>query len=516
MSNSLLLRSLIMYGACVLIAIFVGYHISSWDQMPSFSTLIAVLLLMFLPFLLKWHHFWLILSWNTYAMVFFLPGRPSFMLVLGGLSLLVSLIEHGIKQEAPLIHVGAVFWPIVFLTCVILATAKLRGGIGLQIAGSSNVGGKKYIFALGGVVGYFALIAQRIPREKVLRYTTAFLLSPASNLISDLSLFIAPSAVYYIFLLFPSTGSLEQSAAFGADPQAIERMAGIAGGCSAMVYTMMARYGLGGIFSGAKIWRAPLFLGLVGLSLLGGFRGTLVTILMTGTFLFCLEGLYRSRLMPVLCCIFALGGVLLFSVAEHLPLSMQRTLSVLPFVKVSDVAEESAKASSDWRVGMWKEVAPEIPRYLLLGKGYSINTVELEKVSMDTVGDESVKGAELAGDYHNGPLSVIIPFGLGGVIGFLWLVGAGLKVVYNNYKYGDPEFRRVNTYFFAAYMTKAIYFFAVFGSFEGDLAGFLGLLGMSIAINGGMRQRVKAKAPSLQKAPSPAWKLGPARPAALN
>jgi hypothetical protein len=30
-----------------------------------------------------------------------------------------------------------------------------------------------------------------------------------------------------------------------------------------------------------------------------------------------------------------------------------------------------------------------------------------------------------AGDYHNGPLSILIPFGLFGMIAFLWLLGAG-------------------------------------------------------------------------------------------
>ena len=503
-----------MYGVCVVIAIFVGYHVSSWDDMPSFSTLMAVLCLMMLPFLLRWHHFWLILSWNTYAMVFFLPGRPSFMLVLGGLSLLVSLIEHGIKQEAPFIRVRIVWWPLIFLTCVVLVTAKLRGGIGLNIAGSANVGGKKYIFLLGGIVGYLALTAQRIPHEKVARYTTAFLLSPMTNLISDMSLFVAPSAIYYIYLLFPSSGSLEPDTAFGPAEETIERMAGIAAACSAVVYTMAARFGLSGIFSGGRLWRPPVFLLMFGLSMLGGYRSTLITFLLTCTILFWLEGLYRSRLMPVFCCCIALAGTIVFALAEHLPLSMQRSLSVLPFVKVSDVAAQSAKASSDWRVQMWHEVVPEIPHYLILGKGYSINITELAKVNMPTTGDEGAAGAMLAGDYHNGPLSVIIPFGLGGAIGFVWLIGAGMRVVYRNYKYGDPEFRQINTYLFAAFITRVIFFLSVFGSFEGDLPNFLGLLGMSVAINGGMRQPVKARLP--QKRPAEAWRLATARPAALN
>ena len=88
------------------------------------------------------------------------------------------------------------------------------------------------------------------------------------------------------------------------------------------------------------------------------------------------------------------------------------------------MAAESARASSDWRVQMWHEVIPEIPHYLLLGKGYSIKAEELGK-GASAFGGESFSGAELAGDYHSGPLSVIIPFGLWGVIGFLWLIGAG-------------------------------------------------------------------------------------------
>ena len=40
------------------------------------------------------------------------------------------------------------------------------------------------------------------------------------------------------------------------------------------------------------------------------------------------------------------------------------------------------------------------------------------------------EGAMLAGDYHNGPLSILMPFGMFGAIAFLWLLGAGLKVLY--------------------------------------------------------------------------------------
>src|SRR5580693_7198260 len=104
MSNSLLLRALIMYGVCMVIAVFVGYQVTAWDEMASFGVLMAVLMMMLVPFMLKWHHAWLIAVWNTSAMVFFLPGRPSLVLALGGCSLLISLLQHAINQEAPFIH----------------------------------------------------------------------------------------------------------------------------------------------------------------------------------------------------------------------------------------------------------------------------------------------------------------------------------------------------------------------------------------------------------------------------
>jgi len=511
MSNTLLLRSLIMYAICAAIALFVGYEISTWDEMTSFGLLIGVLLLMMVPFLLRWHHFWLIAAWNTSAMVFFLPGRPTLMLTLAACSLLISMIEHAINQEAPFIHVRIIFWPLIFLACVVLATMKLTGGLGLQVAGGSSVGGKRYIFLLGAFAGYLALTAQRIPRDKVNRYATTFLLSPMTGAISDLSLFVGPSAVYYIFLIFPSTGALEPEVASAAGQEQFVRFGGIAFASSAVIYTMLARYGLRGIFNGGKLWRAPVFLLLFAISMFGGFRSTLILFVMTCAMLFFLEGLYNSRFMPVLLSGIALVFVALIPLAEHLPGSMQRTLSVLPFVKVSHEAEESAKASSEWRLQMWKEVLPEIPPHLLLGKGYSIDLVELEKLQTPISGDESEEGAKLAGDYHNGPLSVIIPFGLGGVLGFLWLIGAGIKVLYNNYKYGDPAFQRFNTYFLAAYVTKFVFFLSVFGSFSGDLPVFLGIVGMSVAINGGMR--IPARVP--QKRVSDAWKLAQARPSAI-
>ena len=92
----------------------------------------------------------------------------------------------------------------------------------------------------------------------------------------------------------------------------------------------------------------------------------------------------------------------------------------------------------------------------------------------------------MVGDYHNGPLSVILPFGIFGAIAFVWLLIAGLRVVYRNYRFGDPAYHHFNTFLFAYFAVKVVIFFVIFGSLHSDLPQFLGLLGLSISLNGGV------------------------------
>jgi hypothetical protein len=198
-------------------------------------------------------------------------------------------------------------------------------------------------------------------------------------------------------------------------------------------------------------------------------------------------------LLPVLLATLAVGGsAILF--APRLPLPIQRSLAVLPFVQIDPVAKISAQVSSEWRLQMWREVVPQIPQYLLIGKGYTFSATELAQIRMRDVGQESV---ELVGSYHNGPLSVILPFGIFGVIAFVWFIVAGIRVLYDNYQFGDPAYHRINTFLFAAFVVRAIFFFAVFGGIDADLPAFLGLLGLGVSVNGGVAKPAFVPQPKL-------------------
>ena len=88
------------------------------------------------------------------------------------------------------------------------------------------------------------------------------------------------------------------------------------------------------------------------------------------------------------------------------------------------------------------------------------------------------------GDYHNGPLSVIIPFGIYGVLAFLWFVFASLRLMWRYLKFGDPNLRKINALLLAAFGAKVLLFLTVFGALSSELVFFTGLIGLSVALNG--------------------------------
>jgi O-antigen ligase len=177
------------------------------------------------------------------------------------------------------------------------------------------------------------------------------------------------------------------------------------------------------------------------------------------------------------------GTAILFPNADRLPWVVQRTISFLP-VKIDPFVKRDAEASTEWRLDIWKQSLPLVPKYLFMGKGYGMNPNEL---SLEvTRGGVAITADAIAmtNDYHSGPLSIIIPLGVWGAIGFLWFLVAASLYLYRNYRRGDPQLKRINTFLWALFLLKAIYFFAIYGSFHTDFYAFIGIVGLSVSLNG--------------------------------
>jgi hypothetical protein len=479
-----ILRALIVYAICIPLAIVVGFVTVSLVNSPSYSNfgIFGVLaLILCAPILLRWHHPLLVLSWNLPLVIFFLKGSPGLYLPMMFVSLGISVMQRTMDKNKRFIPAPQITLPLACLALVVLATAKMTGGIGLHALGSSVMGGKKYVFLLAGILGYFALTARRIPPHQAGLYVALFFLGGVVSVIGDLVSFI-PRSFYFIFLIFPPdlasyTGS-----------ESTMRFAGVSGMSAAIFSYMLARHGIRGIFLAGKPWRMAFFMLFSTLILFGGYRSMLLGCALLFAILFYLEGLHRTKLLPILAFAGMVAAIVCLPMANRLPNTFQRALSFLP-VNIDPAVRADAQGSLDWRINMWKALLPQVPEHLLLGKGYAISQEDWQLMGRDTAFhniDPAEQSLALSGDYHSGPLSVILPLGIWGVIAFLWFLIAGFWALNHNRLYGDPALQTINTFLLTAFVAKIIVFIFIFGGLPSDIAGFTGLLGLSISLNGGI------------------------------
>jgi hypothetical protein len=508
MNNSAaILRALIVYAICIPLAIVVGFAAVSLVNSPSysnFSAFGALALVLFAPILLRWHHPLLVLSWNLPMTVFFLPGRPPVFLIMMVLSLGISVLQRAMDRNKRFIPAPQIVLPLVCLALVALGTAQLTGGIGLHALGNSTMGGKKYVFLLAGILSYFALTARRIPPHQAGLYVALFFLGGCFSVMGDLGSII-PSSFYFIFLIFPPDLSTL------ADSTGTMRFGGVSMAASAFFSYMLARYGISGIFRAGKLWRPVVFILFTTLGFFGGFRSMLINCALVFLILFFLEGLHRTRMLPMLVFFGLLAAAVCLPMANRLPFTFQRVLSFVPMIDIDEGVRIEAQDSLDWRIKMWKALLPRVPQYLLLGKGYAISQEDWQLMGTDTAFqsiDPAEQGLALAGDYHSGPLSVILPFGIWGVIAFLWFLIAGVWALHQNRLYGDPALHTINTFLFALFLAKIIYFIFIFGALAFEMMSFAGYLGLGISLNGGICR--PARQPAVTTAGPP--ERAPARP----
>jgi len=300
-------------------------------------------------------------------------------------------------------------------------------------------------------------------------------------MIGDLFPILGNSLPFVFWLIPPST--------FSQDGLKVgfSRLTGTTGAGAALFFFMMARYGVRGIFQAGKPLRLMLFLIFTILGMCGGYRSTLIHF--AGIFIvqFFLEGMHRTKLFPTLILIVAVTGALSFPLAKELPPTIQRSLAFLP-LPIDPIIRADAEGSSEWRLRMWKAVLPEVPQYLFLGKGLGMSLEDLEFATQSQfhVISEDQGGAAMAGDYHSGPLSLVITFGIWGVFAFIWFQVAAFRILHRNYRYGDPALKLVNSMLLASFIVKTLMFWLIAGGFYSDMLTFAGWLGLSVALNGGV------------------------------
>ena len=492
------IRSLIIYAACIPLAVWIGYLLAAPADRSTFSYAGILALILLTPILLRWHHFLLIAGWNLTLTIFFLPGNPPVWLLLTALSLGISVVQRTVNSRAHFLSAPEITRPLLFFAAVIFMTAEMTGGIGLHSMGSEVSGGRRYFTTFFGILGYFAVTAMRIPSKRVALYVSLFFLAGFSKVIGDLAPFL-PSSLHFIFAFFPFNGYDMQSTTgvVGFNP----RYAGLGNLGVAGFLFVLSRYGPRGVFLSGKLWRIFLFGLFFTAIFFGGFRSAVIFCSLTFAVQFFMERLHRTRVMPFFVFAGLIGILVLIPFASRLPFTFQRSLAFLP-LNISQAARQDAEGSKEWRLEIWRDTYPLVPKYLLLGKGYAISADDLAQAQNQSIKFASADASTISQNYHSGPLSVLMPFGIWGTIALLWFWFASLRALSDNYRYGDPAFKTVNTFLLAYFAVKILIFLVIFGGIENDLADFAVLIGLSVSINGGIRRPMPVPLPVVDKAGS--------------
>jgi hypothetical protein len=494
----LTLRSLVIWMLCLPLAIFLGYTLATPDDMGSFTVIVIVIGTLLSPLLLKYHHPLLVLSWNMSLIIFVLPGRPPLWMPLTLVTLVIATLQYAMKPEMKFIYVPSILWPLAALVLIVLITLRLTGGTGFQVLGSGVYGGRRYATLILAILGYFALTTRRIPLEKAGFYVFLFFMGGITMVVGDLAGIISPS-FNFVFLMFP----VENITALTNDvmgPTAIGRWFALSWMSVSVFAAMLSYYGLKGtLFDLKRPWRAIVLLTFMVVGLFGGFRSVLILFMLTMLIQFFAEGMMHAKYAIPAFLALVLGGVLVAGFSSDLPPMVQRSMAFLP-IDIDPLIRMDAQVSIDWRIKMWQDMIPDIPKYLIVGKGYAINPNELEMTRF-TPGLNS-EASQLSSDFHNGPLSVLLAFGIFGSAAFLWFLVAAFRVLYANYRYGNPLLSRYNTFLLSFFLARVVFFLTIFGSLYSDMAYFTGLLGLSVSLNGGVAKKpAPVVAPETQPEP---------------
>lgn len=485
-------RNHLIFGLCLPLAVLMGYLLAEPYESTSLVILIMVLSVLVVPILMRWYHPLLVFSWNAIIYMQFLPGGMSLWMLMAFMALLFAILNRSVNPENRFLPSPTLTWPLLTLLAVVLATGYFRGGLGVRVLGGSSYGGKAYFSIVAAVVGYFALKSRAIPIHRCRRYVTLFFL-PGLTVLVGFLVYLLGRPFEFLFQIFSPEAVLDIARSEDAMYGGVARFGSLTYAALAIFSFFLSKHGIVGIFEFSRPWRMIGIIVSLVLGCYGGFRSVLLLMLVTFAVLFCLERLWQTRIALILLFVSTLGFIFLMGFADRLPQSFQRTLSFLP-IRIDPLAEQSARTSSEWRLEMWKVAWPEVPKYLFKGKGYSISPDELYMAQESSLRGfaASWEGAILANDFHNGPLSILIPFGLWGLAAFVWLLVAGVRFLYTTMKEAPPELQKINAFLLALFVAHILMFFFVFGSLHAELYHYTGILGLSVALNASKAERLNA------------------------
>ena len=120
-----------------------------------------------------------------------------------GISLVIGVLQRTINPDKQFISVPSLTQPLLALALIVLIVAYMTSGMGMASLGSDVLGGKRYVWIWGAIMGFFAISSREIPRDKAMLYVGLFFLGGVTMAIGNLFGILSP-VFTWLFLIFPA------------------------------------------------------------------------------------------------------------------------------------------------------------------------------------------------------------------------------------------------------------------------------------------------------------------------
>ncbi|MFA5688378.1 MAG: O-antigen ligase family protein [Kiritimatiellales bacterium] len=220
-----------------------------------------------------------------------------------------------------------------------------------------------------------------------------------------------------------------------------------------------------------RIW-LPALLALASLMAAAatGFRGRIVsTVFLCFVFFYFYAGNRKQYVVKALFTGLLLWGAIL-AAAPFLPLGMQRAVSFVPGVTVNLAQASVAQGSTEWRFEIWKYCLQQFPEYWLIGRGIAFNVwTTISELGALDVQLQNQWFMFLTHSYHSGPLTLLIDYGLPGLLVMLTVHIFFIVKCFRmgkNLSAASTVLERFTLYFIALVLTQIFAYWVLFGKTE--------------------------------------------------
>jgi len=374
----------------------------------------------------RWLAVAMIVTHSAAIIVPFLPGRPflweAFALVCWPSLIAAFLIDRHRLQKLKLDELEWYLLASVAGYVVILVILMLVRGVGFRVlGGGGQMGGRFYVQQIILAIVPFLMITAAPSRRTLVRAVLISYLLSVTYLISDFALAIGGERFYFLLQFFElPTDALNFY--MGYEITGVRRIQSLWFVGASLVSAVCIWMSLRDVF-GRRIWAGlPLMTGGFVLGLLSGHRialaHTAFTLLVLGFFqrfwtpLRVVAGLLSA----------GVAVVALYLGASALPDSVQRAVSFLPGIQVSDSASDAAWSTVRDRIELFKMALRDMPDYWLVGRGFGMDRAD---EAADFNYTDNIANQYAHGLFHNGFIGTLLKTGAPGLIFtllFFWFV----------------------------------------------------------------------------------------------